>query len=68
MVVLDGAGDPFFYGGSVGGGSVIGGSVGGGWGSEAVEGNLNGGEGRDFGKFSGVAVWDVVTSQVEVVT
>ena len=58
---------PIFYWGSVGGSSVIGGSVGGG-GSDAIEGNMNGGEGRDLGKFGGVAVWDVLTSEGEVVT
>ena len=67
MVVLNGAGDPFFYGGVVGGGSMVGGSVWGGCGSVAIKSYLNGGERWDFREIGGVAVWDVVASEVEVV-
>ena len=40
---------------------------GGGCGSVAIQSYLNGGEGRDIGEFGGVAVWDVVASEVEMV-
>ena len=48
LVVLYGAGDPFFYGGVVGGGAKVRGSMWGGYGSVAIEGYLDGGERWDF--------------------
>ena len=48
LVVLCGAGDPFFYGGDVGGGAIVRGSVGAGYGSVAIGGYLDGGERWDF--------------------
>ena len=39
----------------------------GGFGSLTIEGTLDGGEGWDFGEIAGVAVGDVVASEIEVV-
>ena len=67
LVVLNGAGNPFFYVAVLGEGATKGDGVRGGCGCVTVEGNLDGGKGRNLVEIGRVAFGNVVASKIEVV-